>query len=119
MKDAGPVWRASFCVALAALGAACEGGGTEGPVATSMEAASPTQQVALPGAPVTDVPVVRVMDQSGAAMAGVPVTFTVTSGGGSVGTTTATTNNLGQASAVSWTLGPNAGVNTLDRKSVV
>ena len=54
---------------------------------------------------------VVVRDASGSPVAGVTVTFQVTSGGGSV-TATAQTNGNGVAT-VSWTLGPEPGVNTL------
>lgn len=46
------------------------------------------------------------------ALSGVPITFAVTSGGGSISITNAITNGTGQASTV-LTLGPAAGINTV------
>ncbi|HEX6372544.1 MAG TPA: Ig-like domain-containing protein [Longimicrobium sp.] len=70
-------------------------------------------QAAMAGTAVPTAPVVVVRDASGNPMAGMPVTFSVTAGGGSVGTATVTTNAAGVASPGSWTLGPEAGPNTL------
>jgi hypothetical protein len=70
-------------------------------------------QAAMAGAVVPNPPTVVVRDGTGAVLAGMQVTFTVTGGGGSVGNATATTNASGVASAGSWTLGPDAGPNTL------
>jgi hypothetical protein len=58
-------------------------------------------------------PEVIVRDQRGAGMGGVPVTFTVASGGGSVTGGAATTNASGIATVISWVLGATPGVNTL------
>jgi hypothetical protein len=58
--------------------------------------------------------IVRVLDAVGNPVAGVTVTFVVTSGGGSViNGSTAITGAAGSAYALSWTLGPVPGVNTL------
>jgi hypothetical protein len=62
---------------------------------------------------VVDAPAVRVLDQNGESMGGVVVAFAVGQGGGSLGSTTATTNGQGVASVGSWTLGTQAGSNTL------
>jgi hypothetical protein len=91
------------------------------PVAFSALAADPgsvsiqngDRQAALGGAAVPTAPSVTVHDGNGSVMPGVQVTFTVTGGGGSVGFATATTNASGVASAGSWTLGAEAGPNTL------
>ena len=56
--------------------------------------------------------VVRVLSASGAPVQGVTVTWTVTTGGGSVTTATATTDASGLNSAV-WTLGAIAGANAV------
>ncbi len=56
------------------------------------------------GSPIT----VQVNDQTGAAMSGVGVTFAIGTGGGSVGSGSATTDASGQASTT-WTLGTTAG----------
>jgi hypothetical protein len=55
---------------------------------------------------------VLVRDASNRNLPGVPVTFQVTAGGGSVSPETVTTNGNGVASA-SWVLGPHIGLNTL------
>jgi hypothetical protein len=52
--------------------------------------------------------VVQVNDQNGAAMQGVSVSFSVTSGGGSFSAASSNTNSSGQASS-DWTLGNTAG----------
>jgi hypothetical protein len=70
-------------------------------------------QAAMGGTAVPTVPTVVVRDLGGNPMAGMQVTFSVTAGGGSVANTTATTNASGIASAGSWTLGTEAGPNTL------
>jgi hypothetical protein len=58
-------------------------------------------------------PAIEVVDSYGNPVAGVPVTFTVTSGGGRVTMPTVTTNGGGLAQVGSWQLGPNAGDNQL------
>ena len=52
--------------------------------------------------------VVQVNDQNGAAMQGVSVSFSVTSGGGSFSAASSSTNSSGQASS-DWTLGTTSG----------
>ncbi|MBI3789945.1 MAG: hypothetical protein HY275_03605 [Gemmatimonadetes bacterium] len=83
-------------------------GGTTGPAAlvpTAVAAVGGLTTVAgCGGALVPDTPVVVVRDQNGALLGGATVTFTVTSGGGSLSKTSVTTNQFGQA-GVAWTLG--------------
>jgi hypothetical protein len=67
-------------------------------------------QTAVPGAFVATAPQVRVTDDAGVPISGATVTWQVAAGGGSVGSTTSTTDASGYAS-VAWSLG--AGVNTL------
>jgi hypothetical protein len=55
---------------------------------------------------------VRVVDRLGVGVAGVPVTFTVQTGGGSLASATSVTDAEGIATN-SWTLGPAAGIHTL------
>jgi hypothetical protein len=81
--------------------------------AASMVATSAVSQPGVPGTPVIAPPIVRVYDQTGQPMSGITVTFTVTAGGGTVGSPTATTNTAGEAAAGSWTLGPAQGTNTV------
>jgi hypothetical protein len=58
-------------------------------------------------------PSVKVKDQWGVGMGGVAVTFVVSTGGGTVGGGSATTNSSGIATVGSWILGPTPGMNTL------
>lgn len=62
-------------------------------------------------------PAVVVRDAYGNGVPGVGVTFTVSSGGGSVTGGNATTNSAGIAAVGSWVLGPTAGTNTLTASS--
>ena len=57
--------------------------------------------------------VVRVLDQYGDPLAGVTATFTITAGGGTLSTTTATTDADGRASTT-LTFGPQPGTNTVE-----
>jgi hypothetical protein len=82
-------------------------------VATAVEAVSPTSQSAPMGTAVPQRPAVRVVNQMGYLMAGVPITFAVTSGGGTVTGGTTTTDAVGEATVGSWKLGPAAGPNAL------
>ncbi|CAA9378493.1 MAG: hypothetical protein AVDCRST_MAG89-5194 [uncultured Gemmatimonadetes bacterium] len=70
-------------------------------------------QAAMEGAAVPVAPSVRVEAPSGAAMPGVTVNFSVTSGGGQVTGGSAITNASGVATVTRWTLGPAAALNTL------
>jgi hypothetical protein len=109
-----PSVRPWMLVALLAAAAACDpGGGTQPSVPTSVTALSPLTQSAVTGTAVAEPPRVRVVDQRGAAMQGVTVSFAVTSGGGSVQNASATTDAEGAASAGVWTLGSAAGQQVL------
>ncbi|HEX6307113.1 MAG TPA: invasin domain 3-containing protein [Longimicrobiales bacterium] len=71
-------------------------------------------QTAIAGTAVSSPIGVRVTDASDAPLPNVPVTFTVTAGGGSLtGTNPVQTNSNGIAIAPVWTLGSVAGVNRL------
>ncbi len=70
-------------------------------------------QSASAGTVVGTPPSVIVTDTNNNPVAGVSVTFTVASGGGSVSGSPATTNAAGIATVGSWTLGATAGANTL------
>ena len=93
----------------------CGGGDASGPgnQPASMTANSFTTVTAPSGAQVTELPSVLVSDASGRPLAGAPVTFTVTSGGGTVTGGSATTDASGIATVGSWTLGTGSGANTL------
>lgn len=56
-------------------------------------------------------PVVRVTDRFGNPIAGVPVTFSVTQGGGTLADSTGTSNAAGQVTLGSWTVGRVPGFN--------
>ena len=78
---------------------------TAGPrTAFLLERASGNAQVGLPGDVVKPIQA-RLLDANGLPLAGVPVTWTVTGGGGSVNPGATTTNSLGVATTL-WTLGP-------------
>ncbi|HEX2081778.1 MAG TPA: hypothetical protein VHG08_29000 [Longimicrobium sp.] len=98
---------------MAVLLAACKDGGTETPRPTTVVAASATTQTAVVGTAVAEAPAVRVTDQQGQPLAGAAVTFVVTGGGGTLTGSSATTNAQGVATAGAWTLGPEAGQNTV------
>jgi hypothetical protein len=70
-------------------------------------------QTAVAGAALANAPSVTVKDSAGNVTPGVPVSFVVTSGGGSIANATATTNAGGMATAGAWTLGNNPGANSL------
>jgi hypothetical protein len=82
--------------------------------AARVEKAAGDNQTATAGTPVAVPPAVRVFDLNDNPVAGVPVTFAVASGGGSVEPATpVSTNAEGVAAAASWRLGAVAGANTL------
>jgi hypothetical protein len=82
-----------------------------GPASYLSLLANDIPRLGLPGAPAGH-PSVDVRDQFDNPVAGVKVTFTVTSGGGTIEADTATTNHLGIATAGRWTLG-HPGENTV------
>jgi hypothetical protein len=70
-------------------------------------------QNTAPGTAVPVAPTVRVENRDGVPVAGVPVTFTVTLGGGSVTDPVQVTGDDGRASPGAWILGPALGLNHL------
>jgi adhesin/invasin len=70
-------------------------------------------QSATVGSSVSALPAVKVSDAFGNDISGFVVTFSVTSGGGSVTGAAAATNSAGIATVGSWTLGTAAGPNAL------
>lgn len=70
-------------------------------------------QTAVAGAAVAVVPTVRVADEDGKGVSGIPFTFQVTGGGGAITTASGVTDGDGLASAGAWTLGKTMGANTL------
>jgi hypothetical protein len=86
------------------------------PKAATIEANSMVDQGAFagfPGAFAGEDPEVLVRDAGGNPLAGIPVKFTVTGGGGSVANATTISGPQGRATAGNWTLGPVLGRNTL------
>ena len=90
--------------------------GTAG-AASTMTASAGQNQTAAAGSAVATAPSVVVRDVRGNAVAGVAVTFTVGSGGGTVVGGTATTNASGIAAVTSWTLGGSGGTQSLIARS--
>lgn len=79
----------------------------------SMQAQSSAAQSGPAGGFVSDPPAVIVKDASGNGLAGVAVTFAVTSGGGNVAGGSAVTDAAGTARVTSWALGPTPGANSV------
>ncbi|MDB4891169.1 MAG: hypothetical protein JWL61_3024 [Gemmatimonadetes bacterium] len=107
----------ALCIVSSLLLGACGGGTTTpaGSPATLVIVAGDAQS-AVVGTAVAAAPTVLVQDGDGRAVAGATVSFAVTSGGGSVTPTTATTNANGVATTA-WTLGTIAGANVLTASS--
>lgn len=103
--------------------AACSSNDSASPqqaIATSLVATSTSTQSATVGAAVSSAPAVKAVSSAGAPVPGVSVVFTVTSGGGKLGTAstaTATTGVDGIATAGTWTLGTTTGTNTITAAS--
>ena len=98
-----------------ALAAGCGGGESVEPQPQrTMTLKAGNAQEAFTGSAVPIAPSVTVIDAGGSGVAGVPVTFQVTSGGGSVTPATpVNTDGQGAATVASWTLGTAPGSNTL------
>ena len=79
---------------------------------TTLAKISGDSQQGTPGTALAQPFVVEVQDGESAAFAGVPVTFAVTAGGGTLSATSTTTDANGQAQST-LTLGNNAGTNTV------
>jgi plastocyanin len=95
--------------------AACGGGGGggTGPTPNTIVVNAGNNQVGPAGSALPESLAVIVRDQSGAALAGVNVTFSVTAGGGSVSPATRATNVSGIAKT-RFTLGAGAGTQTVN-----
>jgi adhesin/invasin len=79
----------------------------------SIESAAGGGESAVVGTAVPTAPAVLVRDADGNPLAGIPVSFKVTAGSGTLGGRTPVTGSDGVASVGSWTLGPKVGANTL------
>ena len=89
---------------------------TAGPAARLVPA-TPVAQAAAVSSPVTARPAVTATDLSGNPVAGVPVVFAVTGGGGTLTGASQTTGGDGIATVQSWTLGSATGPNTMSATS--
>ncbi len=111
---------------LLVLAAACGGSPTDpgtpppppppppgGTTPASIAVAAGSGQTAEPGAKVAVAPAVVVKDAAGRAVAGVTVTFTVDSGGGTLQSGSAMTDATGKAGPGDWTLGTGEGRNVM------
>ena len=79
----------------------------------SIELVAGDDQTAVAGEAVAIAPAVRVRDADGTPLSGIPVTFTVTEGGGTLTGGTPVTGEDGVATVGAWRLGPSAGENEL------
>jgi hypothetical protein len=97
---------------------------TTGPIAlgvgapASIELAAGDDQTATVGEAVAVPPAVLVRDADDNPLSGIPVTFSVTGGGGSVAGSPSVTGADGIAAVGEWKLGPAAGENTLEAEVV-
>ena len=71
------------------------------------------RQVGMPGSVLTEPLDVEVQDENEVAFEGVPVTFSITAGGGTLSASTDTTDANGEA-AITLTLGSDPGMNTVE-----
>lgn len=92
------------------------GGGSAPPPSRSLRKVRGDGQSAAPGSQLPTRPTVRVVDGSGNGVAGVSVRWSVLAGGGSVSSTSTTTNSAGETS-VAWSLGSTAGSQTLEARA--
>lgn len=107
-------------VVLSLLFAACGSGDTTGPsdgqpdnTPASIAVNAGGGETLRVGTAASTPPAVIVKNASGSPIPGVSVTFAVTAGGGSITGASATTNISGVATVGSWTVGADAGTNTL------
>ncbi|HEX2722459.1 MAG TPA: hypothetical protein VHM24_06040 [Gemmatimonadaceae bacterium] len=103
---------AAIPFALLACGGSDSNDPKVGPPANLLVLSGGTTQAGVVGQPVPTAPTVLVTDAANLPVPGVTVTFAITSGGGSLSSTTATTSATGTASVV-WTLGNTFGAKTL------
>jgi len=80
----------------------------------SIEATAGSEQAAAVATAVATRPAVVVRDEDGNLLGGIPVTFTVTGGGGSLDGANPVTGSDGVAIVGGWTLGKKVGANTLE-----
>ena len=103
--------RLCSAVVIAFVIAGCSGG-TE-PAVPSSISADVSIATGTAGLPLASAPTFSVKDASGKTIGGVPITITVTAGGGTLANSPSTTSSGSPTSIGSWTLGKIAGVNTV------
>jgi hypothetical protein len=109
-----PLGRLAALVLSLFLLSACGGGSSGGGSASLQLLADGTgSSSGVVGQPVDQVPGVRLLDSTGAPVAGAAVTFRVGQAGASVTPATVNTGADGRARPSSWVLGTEAGLNTL------
>ncbi|MCZ6756614.1 MAG: hypothetical protein O7E49_15005 [Gemmatimonadetes bacterium] len=86
---------------------------TTGPRADTLRVVAAGVQTGTPGDPVGVLPTVEARNLSGVALAGVPISFTLIAGGGTITGNIQTTDAAGRATVGSWVLGLDASVNRL------
>lgn len=96
---------------LAAVGCGGDGAGDDTPAAITIVAGN--NQEAQAGTEVRIDPVARVTNAAGEPLKGVNVSFDIVAGGGSVAEPSTVTDQDGEATAGSWTLAPEPGLNAL------
>jgi adhesin/invasin len=108
---------AAVAVIMAIVACSSEDNGTNPPPGNTTPAAiavtSGNNQSGTVNAALASPLVVTVTNSDGDPLSGVGVSWTVAAGGGSLSAATSTTNAQGQAS-INYTLGPNAGTNTIN-----
>lgn len=107
---------AALVIVLTSWLAGCDNS-TEPQPEVRIAAITPTSITGTVGAEVEPAPAVRVSDERDQPLAGVAITFTVVSGGGTVIGGTVTTAADGSASLAKWTLGPAVGTQTFAASS--
>ena len=103
----------AILLALGPAGCGGEDGAGPGLVPAALDIVAGNGERAAAGTAVPDPPTVVVRDAAGTGLSGIPVTFTVTAGGGTAAPTTVTSGPNGQAAPTSWILGSAVGNNTL------
>lgn len=107
------VWFVILAVILAGCG---DDGPAAPPTVATLVSVSGDGQMGTAGTALSSPLVVRALDGDGQPIAGATVSWSVTSGGGSVSSSSTTTGSDGTAS-VTWTLGPTAGAQSVQASS--
>jgi hypothetical protein len=104
---------AAFAVALTLVTTACsDSNDTTGPGVQTAAVVNGNHQEATVGSLLPTYLTIQVNDEAGHPLAGAPVTWTVSSGGGTLSQVVSTTDMYGKAIAA-WTLGPNVGTQSV------